>query len=60
MRTSFLAAVFTVVLAALSAATPAAEDFSRYGLNLKTAPRPAACAPVATTLPLELRHGDYL
>jgi putative heme-binding domain-containing protein len=60
MRTSSLAALFTVVLAALSAATTAAEDFSRYGLDLKTAPRPAACAPVATALPLELRRGDHV
>ena len=51
-----LAALFTVGLASMAAA----EDFSRYGLDLKTAPRPAVCAPVATTLPLELRRGDHV
>lgn len=56
MRTSFLAALFTIGLASLAAA----EDFARYGLDLKTAPRPAACAPVATTLPLELEKGDHV
>jgi len=42
------------------ASLAAAEDFSRYGLNLKFSPRPAACPPVATTLPLELRRGDHI
>jgi len=55
-----LAGLITVGLASLSATTTAAEDFSRYGLNLEAAPRPAACAPVATTLPLELRRGDHV
>ena len=54
MKKSFLAALFTAGVISVAAA----EDFSRYGLDLKTAPRPAACAPVATTLPLELRRGD--
>ena len=56
MRTSFLAALFTAGVISVAAA----EDFSRYGLDLKTTPRPAACAPVATTLPLLLRRGDHV
>ncbi|MCA9091282.1 MAG: hypothetical protein KDA90_21920, partial [Planctomycetaceae bacterium] len=43
--------------------TPApAEDpqFAKYGIYEKVAPRPDAIEPVATKLPLELRHGDRI
>jgi putative heme-binding domain-containing protein len=49
-----------VLLTAALASVAADEDFSRSRLDLKTAPRPAACAPVATTLPLELHRGDHV
>jgi len=38
----------------------AAEDFSDHALFLDTAPRPAACEPAATTLPLQLNRGDRI
>jgi putative heme-binding domain-containing protein len=36
------------------------EDFSRYALFLSTAPRPSACSPAATSLPLPLSRGDHI
>ena len=42
------------------ASTPASDDFSRYAIFAKTAARAAACPPVATSLPLQLRRGDRI
>ncbi|MFM8890149.1 MAG: PVC-type heme-binding CxxCH protein [Planctomycetia bacterium] len=36
------------------------EDFSRYGIFAKTAPRAAACPRGTTRLPLELHRGDRI
>jgi putative heme-binding domain-containing protein len=51
-----------VLLVATAPLSPAAEeqDFSQYRLDLNSSPRPAACEPIATTLPLELRRGDHV
>ena len=53
---------WTAVLAAsmLTATATAAEKFSEYALFLDTAPRPPACEPAATSLPLELKRGDRI
>jgi len=41
-------------------AAPPDEDLSRYALYLATAPRPPACEPRPTTLPLALERGDHI
>src|SRR3954447_12654594 len=40
------------------AAQPRNPEFEQYGIYEQSAPRPAAVAAIATTLPLELRPGD--
>jgi putative heme-binding domain-containing protein len=42
--------------------SPEARDpeFAKYGIYEQSAPRPAAAAPVTTTLPLDLKPGDHV
>ena len=60
----FHLALQTILLTGLLlAATPAPaadEDFTRYGIFAKTAPRPPACPPGRTGLPLPLQPGDRI
>lgn len=39
---------------------PRDPEFAKYGIYEQSAPRPAAIAPVATSLPLELKTGDRI
>ena len=39
---------------------PRDPEFAKYGIYEQSAPRPAAIAPVATSLPLELKPGDHI
>jgi putative heme-binding domain-containing protein len=41
-------------------AEPRDPEFAQYGIYEQTAPRAAAIAPVATSLPLELKPGDRI
>lgn len=41
-------------------ATAPADEFTQFGIYEKTAPLPTKTTPVATTLPLELKHGDRI
>jgi putative heme-binding domain-containing protein len=43
-----------------AAADSATDEFSRFGIFAKTAPRPDACPPGTTPLPLELHRGDRI
>jgi putative heme-binding domain-containing protein len=56
----FASAIVVVGVALAMQTASAAEDFSRYGIFAATAPRAAACPPVGTALPLELRRGDRI
>jgi putative heme-binding domain-containing protein len=35
-------------------------EFAKYGIYEQSAPRPAAIAPIATSLPLDLKPGDHI
>ncbi len=39
---------------------PTEEDYQKYGIYEKTAPRPKATTPIATELPLRLNPGDRI
>src|SRR4051812_31513825 len=39
---------------------PRDPEFAKYGIYEQSAPRPAVKAPVATSLPLELKAGDRI
>ena len=39
---------------------PPDPSLARYGIDEKSAARPAAVEPIATSLPLELRRGDHI
>ncbi len=52
--------VFMLPVLLTTVSSSVAEDFSEYSLFLETAPRPAECEPVPTTLPLQLKRGDRI
>src|SRR5688572_7233413 len=39
---------------------PRDPEFAKYGIYEQSAPRPTATAPIATTLPLDLKPGDHI
>ena len=43
-----------------NAPQPRDPEFAQYGIYEQSAPRPAAAAPIATSLPLDLKPGDHI